>query len=104
MPFPIALANSPCNAGINFLLSFAGSRCQDIEAVDIVMGNYALWHPFVGAGENFAKLFPGEFMTATDAEGRGAEPVAFIENADTKTQCLVLRNEHLKQVSPNAWF
>jgi hypothetical protein len=78
------------------LLSCAGSRCQDIEAVDILMGNYAQWRPLTGAGENFAKLFPGEFMTATDAEWRGAEPVAFIHNVDMETQCLVLRNEHLK--------
>lgn len=84
-----------------------GATCGDIEAVDVARGDWTKFRPVVGAWENFAKVYPGEFLTAhdpkildDDKEGSncGGETVAWIENKATRTQALVFRNDYLKQV------
>lgn len=105
-----------------------GATCGDIEAVDVTHGDWNKFRPIVGAWENFAKVYPGEFLTAHGSESPqdsntnlsgvnlsdgavnggasgaaqghcGAETVAWICNKETRTQALVFRNEYLRQVS-----
>jgi hypothetical protein len=68
------------------------ARCEDIEAVDVVMGDWKLWRPIVGAWEQFAAVFAGEFL-------HGSEKIAYVTHEKSMTQALVYRNERLRQVN-----
>ena len=80
----------------------AAAACDDIEAVQIVQGDYAQHRPLITACENLAKVFEGEFMTYPGrgglSNGPCAEPVAFVENPTSHVRVLILRNISLKQV------
>lgn len=67
------------------------ARCEDIEAVDVVMGDWTTYRPLVSAWEQFANIFSGEFL-------HGSEKIAFVTNEQSKTEVLVYRNIHMKQV------
>jgi hypothetical protein len=67
------------------------ARCEDIEAVDVVMGDWKRWRPIVAAWEQLAAVFAGEFL-------HGSERIAFVTNEETMTEALVYRNERLRQV------
>ena len=67
------------------------ARCENIEAVDVILGDWKFWRPIVGAWDQFAKVFAGEFL-------HRSEKVAFITNERSGTEVLVYRNEQLRQV------
>ena len=53
-----------------------GSTCGDIEAVDVTHGDWNKFRPIVGAWENFAKVYPGEFLTAHGADSSHEAAIA----------------------------
>lgn len=75
-----------------------GARSEDIEPVQVVMGDYKSFRPIGAAFENFERLFAGEFMTVPARVGQASEPVAFIENRSWRTQVLISRNAYDKKV------